>query len=118
MKGDDDMHFANPKLARFYQQFKDHMENFERHVEDEAEFTRRLTEACESNAESSKQNTESIQKIEDNTKALPELLDAWNATQGVVKAGSALVKFIKWLTVLGVSATLLWNWLVNQTPGS
>ena len=99
----DEMRFSDEKLNSFYQEFKQHVADFKDHVENEKLLIERIANGQEANTEA----------IRDLTRNTIDLVEAWNGAQSVVKVGSLLGQFVKWLTSLAVIGVAI-KWLLDN----
>ena len=77
----------------------DHIEKFDSHVQEEHDRWNHLIDITEKNAVS----------ITELTSATKDIVDVWHTGESVVKAGSTLARFAKWLGSLGLlGAGILW----------
>lgn len=93
---------SNDELILLQQRLLDHIEEYNIHRETEDKRWKDLMLVQERNNQSIKELTESTR----------DLISAWDAATGTVRAMSALGKFVKWLSgfaIIGVIA----NWFVE-----
>lgn len=93
----DHRRWSDDKLDTFHQEFK-------QHVADEKRFIKHITKAQE-------ENTKAIKQLTKNT---AELVETWNSAQSVVRAGSVLGRFGKWLASIAIIGAA-YNWLINHS---
>lgn len=81
----DHVRFSDPKLEKFYQEFIEHA------AEEQAD-RKAMTDAIDKLAET-------VQILSNSTK---DMVEVWNAGQGVLRFGAALAKFAKWLSTIAI----------------
>ena len=81
-------------------------ETLESHMSEDIDRWDQLLEAQE-------RNTESIRELTESTRGIAGLLEAWTATQGAIKVGSAMAEFIKWAAGVAVVGTAV-AWVLER----
>jgi len=108
--GHDEMRFSDEKLNRFYQDFKQHVDLVDKHIADFKDHVENEKLLIERIADGQEANTRAIESLAKNTS---DLVEAWNGAQSVVKMGSLLGKFGKWLTGLAFLG-VAFKWLIDN----
>lgn len=83
---------------------------FDRHRDEENSRWEHLILVTEQNAKISKANNESITELATSTH---DMVEAWNNTNGAIKVGAAVGKFLKWMSGFAVVGYLL-QWSVEH----
>ncbi len=114
---DDDMRFSDAqmillqkKVDNHIEEFHHHMDDYNHHVKEEANRWDHLLEITAENNASIQLLAESSKRTADSTR---DIVEVWSNAQSVMKVGSALGTFGKWLaslTVLGVA----FKWLADH----
>lgn len=98
------------KIVVLQSRLDDHILEFRRHSEEEAERWNKLIEITQENSKNTAMLIESTH----------DMVEAWNTASSVVKAGTVLGKFIKWLSgfaVVGAAAVWVIEHFGNPPPG-
>lgn len=103
---------TDAQVLLLQQKLDDHIEDYNKHCEDEEKRWDHLIVAQERNTQCIKELTQSTKELTDSTR---DIVSAWNAANGTVKTMSALGKFIKWLSGLAVVGVAI-NWVLEHLP--
>ncbi len=87
------------KLLLLEKKLDDHMQEFDRHREEEDARWEHLLELTEKNTQISTANAKSIENLASSTH---DMVEAWNNTNGALKVGAAVGNFLKWLSGFAV----------------
>lgn len=100
MPGDEELHLLQRRLDNHIGQFKQHVAQQDRRWD-------QLMQSQEDTNQSIKELVVCTTELHASTK---DVVEAWNTGTSVVKFGSALGKFIKWLAGFAVLGGII-NWL-------
>ena len=101
---------ADRDFILLQRQLEEHIEQFETHVADES---RRWDDFVAVQLKTANTVEELSSSVQDYVKSTQGLVEAWQAANGAVKVGTALGKFLTWLTkfaIIGAAAT----WIAHK----
>lgn len=98
------------KLLMLEQKLDSHILEFDRHREEEDARWEHLIEITEKNAKISQDNATSIANLANSTH---DMVEAWNNTNGAIKVGAAVGKFLKWVSGFAAVGYAL-TWIVEH----
>lgn len=94
---------VHDELIKIKSRLEEHLKNFERHEKEEL---RRYSEYF-------KIQHSNKRKIDDLCRSTSDLVDAWQAAEGVVKFGVTVGKFVKWLGGFAIIMAMI-DWLTGK----
>ncbi len=97
MPGTGDVILLQRDVAETKEKLATHISNFDHHVEVEHDRWDHLLTVTENNAKS----------ISELTSATKDIVEVWQTGSAVVKAGSTVATFVKWIAGLGVAGTAI-----------
>jgi len=99
----NDRRQSDTQLMLLQQKLQSHIEDYQRHCEDEEKRWDHLIVAQE-------RNTQSIRELTESTR---DLVAVWQAADGTMKTMSAAGRFVKWLGSFAVVGVAL-NWIASH----
>ena len=97
---------AGDTVKVLQQRLEDHIEEYREHLQEEHEKWEHLFAVQEANNQAIKDLTRAVSAQAESTK---DLVSAWETTNSVIKVGSMLGRFGKWLTSVAIlGAGIAW----------